>query len=128
MYADETDITISSNNQAELIDTAQVELLNILEWMRINELSLNPTKTEYMIIDHSHGRKTESLLQFYINREKIKQFDKTKHLGLIVEDTLGWEEQYELVMKKVAGGLAAMRKLKRILPQSMLFPVYKALY
>ena len=42
MYADDTEITISSNNQAELMETAQAELLNIAEWMRINKLSLNP--------------------------------------------------------------------------------------
>jgi len=36
-------------------------------------------------------------------------------------------EQYESVKKKVAEGLAAMKKLKGILPQSMLFKVYKAL-
>ena len=46
MYADDTEITISSNNQVELIEKAQAELLNIAEWMRINKLSLNPTKTE----------------------------------------------------------------------------------
>ena len=69
----------------------------------------------------------ESLPQLFINREKIKRVDKTKYLGVVVDDTLGWEEQYESVKKKVAGGLAAMKKLKGILPQSMLFQVYKAL-
>ena len=128
MYADDTEITISSNNQAELIETAQAELLNIAEWMRINKLSLNPTKTEYMIIDHPRRRKKgESLPQLSINREMIKQVHKTKYLGVIVDDTLGWEEQYGSVKKKVAGGLVAMKKLKDILPQSMLFQVYKAL-
>ena len=128
MYADDTEITISSNNQAELIETAQAELLNIAEWMRINKLSLNSTKTEYMIIDHPRRRKKgESLPQLFINREIIKQVHKTKYLGVIVDDTLGWEEQYESVKKKVAGGLVAMKKLKDILPQSMLFQVYKAL-
>ena len=48
MYADNTEITISSNDQAELIDTAQAELLIIVGWMRINNLSLNPTKTEHI--------------------------------------------------------------------------------
>ena len=128
MYADDTEITISSNSQAELIETAQAELLNIAEWMRSNKLSLNPTKAEYMIIDHPRRRKNRKLLlQVFINREKIKQVDKTKYLGIIVDDTLGWEEQYESVKKKVAGGLAAMKKLKGILPQSMLFQVYKVL-
>ena len=96
--------------------------------MRINKLSLNPTKTEYMIIDHSRRRKNRELLpQVFINREKVKQVDKIKYLGVIVDDTLGWEEQYESVKKKVAGGLATMKKLKDMLPQSMLFQVYKAL-
>ena len=32
VYAEDTKITISSNNQAELIETAQAELLNVAEW------------------------------------------------------------------------------------------------
>ena len=96
--------------------------------MRINTLCLNPTKTEYMIIDHPRrGKSRELLPQVLINREKGKQIDKTKYLGVIVDDTLGREEQYESVKKKVAGGFAAMKKLKGILPQSMIFQVYKAL-
>ena len=66
MYADDTEITISSNNQAELIETAQAELLNIAEWMRINKLSLNPTKTEYMIIGHPRRRKKENHYRNYL--------------------------------------------------------------
>ena len=77
--------------------------------MRIHKLRLNPTKTECMIIDHPRRRKNrESLPQLFIIREKIKQVDKTEHLAVIV-DTLGWEEQYKSVTKKVTGGLAAMK-------------------
>ena len=39
------------------LEKAQAELLNIAEWMRINKLSLNPTKIEYMILDHPRRRK-----------------------------------------------------------------------
>ena len=81
-----------------------------------------------MIIDNSRRRKKgESLPQLFIDREKIKRVDKTKYLGVVADDTLGWEEQYESVKKKVARGLAAMKKLKGILLQSMQFQVYKAL-
>ena len=68
MYADDTEIT-KTTNQPELKETAQAELLNIAEWMRINKLSLNPIKTEYMIIDHPRRRKKgESLPQLFIKR------------------------------------------------------------
>ena len=104
MYADDTEITISSNYQAELIETAQAELLNIAECMRINKLSLNLTKTEYMIIDHPRRRKKEeSLLQLHINREKMRKVDKTNSLGVIVDDTLGWENSMNQLRKSLLG-------------------------
>ena len=123
-------IYISLDIQTEVIQTAQAELLNIAEWMRSNKFSLNPTKTECMIIDQPRRRIAgESLTQLFIfiNREKIERIDTTKYLGVVVDDTLGWEGQYESVKKKVAGGLAPMKKLKGIFPQSMLFQVYKVL-
>ena len=57
MYADDTEITMSSSNQEELI---QAEFIKIAEWMRISKLSLNLTKTEYMIIIHPRRRKKEN--------------------------------------------------------------------
>ena len=82
MYADDTEVKISSNNQAELIETAQAELLNIAEWMRIKKFSMNLTKTEYMIIDHPRRRsKMEAIPQLYINQKKLKQVNKTKYFS-----------------------------------------------
>ena len=39
-------------NVEELVHKAQEELAQISEYMRLNELSANPQKTEYMIIGH----------------------------------------------------------------------------
>ena len=52
---------------------------------------------------------------------------KTRQNASLAEDgTLSWEEKYESVKEKVTGGLAAMKKLKGILQQSMFCQVYKA--
>ena len=56
IYADNTNVTIASNDINTLINDAQQELRNISEWMRINKLSPNPQKTEFMVI--GHPRKT----------------------------------------------------------------------
>ena len=54
-----------------------------------DNISLNPTITENMIIHHTGRRKKgECLLQFYINHEKITQVDGAEYLGVIVDDTL----------------------------------------
>ena len=43
----------------KLVFKAQQEILNLSEWMRINRLSPNPGKTEYLITGHS--RKVNAL-------------------------------------------------------------------
>ena len=52
MYADETHVTITSNNLENLLENAQREFLNISEWMKINRLTANPKKVEYMKIGY----------------------------------------------------------------------------
>ena len=52
MYADDTHVTLTSSNTDDLLTNAHKELRNISKWMRINKLSTNPKKTEYMIICH----------------------------------------------------------------------------
>ena len=62
-----------------------------------------------------------------MNNTRIKQVHKTKYLGLTVDDSLNWNEQYKSVKGKVVGGLAAFRKVKKISQQSKLLDVYRAL-
>ena len=52
LYADDTEVSLSSNEIGNVIQNFQAELENISEWMRINKLSIHPEKTEFMVIDH----------------------------------------------------------------------------
>ena len=45
MYADDTCVTIASENLNHLITDVNNELENISNWMRINKLSLNASKS-----------------------------------------------------------------------------------
>ena len=52
MFADDTHVTVTSMNVEELFHKAQEKLTHISECMKLNKLSANPQKTEYMIIGH----------------------------------------------------------------------------
>ena len=81
-----------------------------------------------MVINHPRRQNTlPELPPFYLNNTRIKQVHKTKYLGLTVDDSLNWNEPYKSVKGKVVGGLAALRKIKNILPQSKLLDAYRAL-
>ena len=106
LYADDTEVSFSSNELSDVARNFQAELKNISEWMRINKLSIHPEKTEFMVIDHPRRQsKLPELQPFYLDNIRITQVHKTKYLGLTVDDKLSWSEQHKSVKGKVAGGL-----------------------
>ena len=45
----------------------------------------------------------------------------------MVDDNLNWDDQFKIVKRKIYGGLASLKKLKNIFPQSKLGSVYYAI-
>ena len=128
MYADDTHVTLTSDSTEELFESAREGMMNISEWMRINSLSINPQKTEYMII--RHPRRTNKILShepLTLNGSEIKHVKVTKSFGIIVDGGLNWNEQFRKVKRKVSGGLWSLNKLMKIFPQSYLVNIYHAL-
>ena len=103
-------------------------MANVAEWMRLNKLSLNADKSEFMVIGHSRQQNNlKELTEIEVNLKKIGRVTKTKYLGLNIDENLSWKDQYKKVKAKVKSGLSALRKLKDILPQSKLAAIYRAL-
>ena len=50
MYADDTNITVGSDDLNNLEKTLNHEMSNIHQWLVSNKLTLNVEKTEYMVI------------------------------------------------------------------------------
>ncbi len=96
IYADDTHISIVSNDLERLVINAQQELLNVSECMRFNKLSSNPRKTGYMIIGHPYRTNsieiTDALL---LNDSEIKRVAKSKSLGVIIDRNVKWDEQFK---------------------------------
>ena len=85
LYADDTHITVAPTSFENLIQKVQMELPNISTWMRINKLSANPKKTEYMISGHlGKVNKIEIHEPLRLNDSDIKRVTNTKSLGIIV--------------------------------------------
>ena len=50
MYADDTSITFASNNVEEINECINSDLEEIRVWLAANKLTLNMTKTEFLLI------------------------------------------------------------------------------
>ena len=60
----------------------------------------------------------------FISDKKIKRVASTKSLGVMVDECLNGDDQCKIVKSKICGGLASLKKLENILPQSKLGSVY----
>ncbi len=71
-----------------------------------------------MIVGHRRqlNRVGDDFPNLVLNHEVIKRVDKTKYLGIKIEDGLNWKGQYTHIKNKLKGGLSSLRKLKNILP------------
>ena len=121
MYADDTCVTIASENLTDLITDVKNELESISNWIRINKLSLNSSKSEFMVVGHRRklNRVGNELSNLVLNNEVIKRVEKIKYLGINIDESLNWGEQYKTVKNKLKGGISSLRKLKDILKESL---------
>ena len=105
MYADDTCVNIVSENLNELLTDLKNELENISNWMRINKLILNSSKSEYMVIGHRRqlNKIGNDLPDLVLDNEVIKRVDKTKYLGINIDESLNWKEQYKAIRNKLKG-------------------------
>ena len=110
MYADDSSFFISGSSVDELIDTANHELSNIYEWLVQNKLSLNVSKSKYMIFSKDKRRTSTH-----------------KHLLINNHDKLSWNLHISTVSTKIAKNIGLLCKLRKSLNNDTLRNLYFSL-
>ena len=75
------------------------ELLNLTDWFTANKLSLNISKTNYMLFTYHKQQDTNIDLQ--LSNSNIQRTKCAKFLGLYVDDKLKSGEHINMVKKKM---------------------------
>ena len=82
------------------------------EWLSANKLTLNMTKTEFMLIvsrqKSSQFMESPSLT---INENALEQVTSAKSLGVYVDQNINWECHIENISKKIACAIGAVNSL-----------------
>ena len=102
MYADDTHLTLASNDVEHLEENMNDDLTKITEWLTANKLTLNKSKTEFMLIGSRQRLNTFNRLpSFNIDSNSIKQVKFTKSLGVYIDENLTWNIRHiEHISKK----------------------------
>ena len=93
-----------------------------------NKLTLNATKTEFMLIGSRQRLSTLSdTLELSIDNVPIEQVSSVKSLGIYVDENLTWHSHIDKLCKKIASAIGAIKRVKPFVPQSTLLSIYNSL-
>jgi hypothetical protein len=126
MFADDTNLFFSGDSITNLETTVNTELEKINTWFKLNKLSLNVKKTNYILFT-SKCKSNLSALEIKIDNTLIGEVRSTKFLGVIINQTLTWNDHIRAVQQKINKNSGIIRKISKSLPQSVLVNLYHTL-
>ena len=123
LFADDTNLFISGKEIEPLYSSMNTALGKIVTWLQSNKLSLNVLKTHYMLFTLKKN-KDISNLTLKLNGLNINRVEKTKFLGVIVDDKLNWNCHIEYIKKKVSKNAGIICKARNYFERSTLTTLY----
>ena len=95
----------------------------ILDWFRANSLTLNVQKTNFLLFAPD---KRKHAVYLNVDNVTIRPSNKTKFLGVIVDDKLEWTEHVKSILTKMKRSYNLMRMGTNLLSKHSLKIVYYA--
>ena len=124
LFADDTNIFFSDNDLSTLQDTVCKELSVLSKWFAANKLSLNASKTNYIVFNSCNRNYA---FDIRVDGQVIKQASHVKFLGVYIDSNLSWENHISHVCNQVSKGVGILCRLKHILPRLILRQIYLTL-
>jgi len=105
VFADDTNMFYTSDNLHQLEYVVNEEFKLVFKYCIINKLSINLTKTNYMIISSTR-------LRPYIHIPNIAHKSQIKYLGIYMDQNLQWGPQIQHINNKLGKNIAIINKLR----------------
>ena len=125
LFADDTCLLIHSPNLASLEIKVNMDLANVYKWSIVNKLSLNPSKSNHLIISREQNIQSPHFILFINNLPRLSR-DKEKCLGVFINSLLNFNFHIKSVENKVARLVGVLSKLTHFLPSTSLLKLYYA--
>ena len=126
MYADDTVIYCSSKNvhHIETVLTRELGLIN--NWLKDKSLFLNKTKTECVLFGSRQRLSDVPTFTVSIDGFHIKHSTKYTYLGLVLEQTLSWNEHVTHLIGKAAKKVRVLSRIRQNITTNTANTVYKS--
>ena len=123
MYADDTNIFHSGTNITEIENALNNDLGTLSNWLSVNKLSLNLSKTHTMLFT-LNGRLKQYKPIIKINNTELESTNSTTFLGVIIDQTFTWAKHLTHLTSKIAKSIGILKKASNAFNQSTLRMLY----
>ena len=112
MYVDDSTMCIAASECNELTDVLSGELRMVSEWVDMNKLVLNISKTKCIVFGSRYMLVDDPQLNLSMNRIHVEQVIKTKLIGLMLGAALSWSEHIDNIVIKMCKGSCYKKMFK----------------
>ena len=126
LFADDTCVISSNSDMSLLIYDINQKLNRINQWFISNKLTVNFSKTNYMIF---HGKSFQySNGRIKMGNSTLKKVSSTKYLGITIDDKLQWKCHITKLCSNISSFCGIMYKLRHYVPLESRLSVYYSLF
>ena len=108
-----------------LISVVNCETDKLYIWFNVNKLSLNVSKTNYMVFGN---RRINCDLDIQIHNHQMSRVSKTKFLGVVTHQKLTWKEQINNVKTNLSRITGVVYRASHALGTTSLLTLYYSLF
>ena len=123
LFADDTSLFHTHDN----FESTNQELIRISTWLATNKLVLNIGKTNYIIFTSKGKSYNKNVSNIKIDSNNIQQVNKTKFLGIVIEEHLNWAMHISHLCNIIARNVGILQKLRYFIPAYVLKMLYHSL-
>jgi len=127
MFADDTLVYVSGEGSAELERKMRIVFNIVEEWMCINKLKLNVSKTKYMIIRSVRKEQRGNITLKCSDGMELERVDKIKYLGVIIDDKLQFKDHCDYMLKKIGKKTSFLNRIGSFVSPYTRCIVYKSI-
>ena len=121
-FADDTTVFSSDCDINGIHATVNRELVGVDNWLKTNRLSLNVSKTSYMIIFNQ-----KNALDIKIRVSILTKVTTVKFLGVTLDENLTFKDHVNKFTSKISKSVGVMRRHHCQLPANVMVKLYYSL-
>ena len=127
LYADDTSLTASGHDLDSLLCAINNHLPAVYEWLCSNKLTLNLTKTKFLIFMPRQKESCNLYPPLTVANVYLEKSFCLKYLGVYIDCHLTWHDHIEYICGKISKNINIMAKLKHYVSKATLISVYYSL-